>query len=100
MFLPALTPAEATSILHNNESGVNNDRFDNILSLVFHYMNVSGELPVCLTMPEILRETEGRKHLSSLAKLSKGKQKKEQHEYEGNKKKRIISRFWRRQGLL
>ena len=74
--------------------------FDNILSLVHHYQvgltkcgqigdwqnpaipisiishilhqHLAGELPVLLSLPEILRETEGRHHLTSLARLARG----------------------------
>jgi len=45
--------------------------FDNILSLVHHYQHLAGELPVLLSLPEILRETEGRHHLTSLARLAR-----------------------------
>ena len=40
-----------------------------IISLNQH---LAGELPVLLSLPEILRETEGRHHLTSLARLARG----------------------------
>ena len=36
------------------------------------YQHLAGELPVLLSLPEILRETEGRHHLTSLARLARG----------------------------
>ena len=38
----------------------------------YHYQHLAGELPVLLSLPEILRDTEGRHHLTSLARLAKG----------------------------
>lgn len=73
-------PSEAYAVHHYNIVEVEAGRmalegsvvsFTNLLSLVHHYQSPSGELPAPLHLPEILRDTEGRHHLSSLAKLGK-----------------------------
>lgn len=62
-------------IIHNNNNKMaleNSDlEFDNILSLIYHYFNVCEELPMKLALPEILRDTEARQSLASLALLGK-----------------------------
>jgi len=45
--------------------------FDTILSLVYHYTTHGGDLPVQLSLPSILRQTEGRQCLSSLSLLGR-----------------------------
>lgn len=45
--------------------------FDTILSLIYHYTTHGGDLPVQLSLPSILRQTEGRQCLSSLSLLGR-----------------------------
>ena len=46
--------------------------FDTILSLVYHYLTHSDCIPVMLALPSILRNTDTRQCLTSLALLGRG----------------------------
>ena len=47
--------------------------FDTILSLVYHYSSHVDSIPVMLALPSILRNTDTRQCLTSLALLGRGK---------------------------
>ena len=47
-------------------------QFDTLLSLVYHHMSQVESLPVVLALPSILRNTDTRQCLSSLALLGRG----------------------------
>ena len=46
--------------------------FDTLLSLVYHHMSQVDSLPVVLALPSILRNTDARQCLTSLALLGRG----------------------------
>ena len=47
--------------------------FDSLLSLVYHHMGLSqSPVPVCLSLPSIIRNTDTRPGLTSLALLGRG----------------------------
>ena len=46
--------------------------FDTLLSLVYHHMSQVDSLPVVLALPSILRNTDTRQCLTSLALLGRG----------------------------
>ena len=46
--------------------------FDTLLSLVYHHMSHLDSLPVTLALPSILRNTDTRQCLTSLALLARG----------------------------
>ena len=46
--------------------------FDTLLSLVYHHMSQLDTLPVLLSLPSILRNTDTRQCLTSLALLGRG----------------------------
>ena len=47
--------------------------FDSLLSLVYHHMSQVESLPVVLALPSILRNTDTRQCLTSLALLGRGR---------------------------
>eukprot|EP00096_Caligus_rogercresseyi_P012163 TRINITY_DN5016_c0_g1_i1.p1 TRINITY_DN5016_c0_g1~~TRINITY_DN5016_c0_g1_i1.p1 ORF type:complete len:968 (-),score=250.21 TRINITY_DN5016_c0_g1_i1:32-2935(-) len=50
---------------------ISNRTFDNILSLVYHYMTVQEDFPLLLKLPHLLMETNSRSNLTSMALLGK-----------------------------
>ena len=50
--------------------------FDTLLSLVYHHLSQVDSLPVVLALPSILRNTDTRQCLSSLALLGRGELRK------------------------
>ena len=47
--------------------------FDTLLSLVYHYTSHTDSIPVLLALPFIIRNTDTRQGLTSLALLGRGK---------------------------
>ena len=73
-------------------------RFDNILSLVHHYSSTGPlELPVVLALPEVVRQTEGRSHISAMARLGQGEGSRRRRGEQVQEKKEY-SKSWLERG--